>query len=505
MMLSENSLSDSVNILELFASPPTRLSYVQLKALKQKAPDDYKFMLSIKGLSFSEKVNTTLKKHLKSIRNSIENIHPLFLPTEFETITYFKSRGVDCGREAELVVGYLDGEQMDELYYREIGYKNDKKFTIKEAEKHKPLSTPLQNFWRSEDYDKYNEDAYYLRFIDWCDISDFDEIWINRVIEEYKQLAVLPVIPTETLGDLLFNHCRSDYSIKLLRDSIFNLLEEYESRILDDVESVIKVKTNEINYITIAIILFANCRLNTVKPKIIKKCISILKNSQNANGGWSINNKKKDSDVLTTAIVIHALVISKYPNFATVLNPSIEWIKHKQNVFGIWSSKMLSPRPLTVLILDAIDMAQGKTNVTFLYDKEPVKPKFKFVKKEAKGLLRNLEDDNYGINDYDSRIIEHNSFKRFKSEHVTYLRGDSFITAFEKLEIQTKLSYDEFFEITKPPSEWFQKHFINSFNSHCNNWKTGMFYYRCENKEYGMDREFIVDGETKKGFILLKK
>ena len=113
----------------------------------------------------------------------------------------------------------------------------------------------------------------------------------------------------------------------------------------------------------------------------------------------------------------------------------------------------------------------------------------KLKKQEAFILLRNLENDNYKLTDKDNRTINHNSFRKYRSEHVKRLVNGSFNRAIRALLDNRRLTYEDFTEITKPTSQWYRKKFIDSFFYHCTN-PNGQFYEQCKGKN--LSRNVIV-------------
>jgi hypothetical protein len=107
----------------------------------------------------------------------------------------------------------------------------------------------------------------------------------------------------------------------------------------------------------------------------------------------------------------------------------------------------------------------------------------KILRKEnAFKLLRRLESTNYMITENDKWIMNHKSFKIYRSEHVKKLVGGSFFRALRNLLENGRLSYDDFNDITKPASNWYRQKFIDSFFYHCTNPK-GQFYNYCQGKK----------------------
>ena len=116
-----------------------------------------------------------------------------------------------------------------------------------------------------------------------------------------------------------------------------------------------------------AMLIFACDRLGverSLPPFTYETATKLLIKSQKADGGWRCWEDDTKSDVESTAMIIHALAIHKPRGWATATKKAAKWLwtnQHKE--LGYWSDAG-SPDDvyLTVLVLDAIALAEGTTS-----------------------------------------------------------------------------------------------------------------------------------------------
>lgn len=130
------------------------------------------------------------------------------------------------------------------------------------------------------------------------------------------------------------------------------------------------------------------------------------------------------------------------------------------------------------------------------------KSKATLKSKDAFALLKNLEKENYVTTPEEVKIMDHPSFKRYRSEHIKRLVKDTFNSVFAELEKQTKMTHEKFFAITRPPAKWYKIRFIESFSFHCTN-PQGVYFEKCKGKKFKKDSIFRDNGNRRKGFYLI--
>jgi hypothetical protein len=84
-------------------------------------------------------------------------------------------------------------------------------------------------------------------------------------------------------------------------------------------------------------------------------------------GAWpDFSNKTGTLSVEVTAMVLHALKVADVPDWEHYASPAAQWLWDQQHQDGYWFERG-SPDPvwLTVLVLDAIELARGGSQLTF--------------------------------------------------------------------------------------------------------------------------------------------
>lgn len=139
----------------------------------------------------------------------------------------------------------------------------------------------------------------------------------------------------------------------------------------------------------------------------------------------------------------------------------------------------------------------------------PQKPKASEIKKEilkvkdAERLLEKLKGDNHQLTKEDKKIIKHGSFKIHRSKLINSLTAESFDEAFNQLNQYLVLTHEDFYNITKPPSQWYKKYFFNSFCSHCENSLRGKYYERLNGRKLNSKVKKVVAGKEQLVFTLI--
>ena len=157
---------------------------------------------------------------------------------------------------------------------------------------------------------------------------------------------------------------------------------------------------------------------------------------------------------------------------AETVNSSIGKMEVFLQEFSDWFIKMGFDIPIIDGDIDSDTEQTGKQVAT------------KLKQKDAFSLLKKLENNDYEITPADEEIINHDSFKRWRSDHIKKLVKNSFDSVFSELDTQGVLTHGKFFKITNPPSDWYKPRYIESFAFHCNSKKWGKYYEKCKNRKF---------------------
>jgi hypothetical protein len=237
----------------------------------------------------------------------------------------------------------------------------------------------LRNFWGFYDTQELSIDSTMLRTVEWCGITGFAPWW-NRLANEEQEAVLRGGVSGVQAVYRLFNLCRSDLAIKLMGQTLIRVLEACEipesrrdapwsffcQRNHKGKDRYLLLK----HYACAAMLAFSRLRLmaGTERPENVSTAVRTLLKFQMQSGGWPTWQNEHEADVETTAIAIHALTTAKPKGWKGSVQRAVEWLWSVQDPTGCWSEKG-SPDAvyLTVLVLDAIELAKGSSRITFKF------------------------------------------------------------------------------------------------------------------------------------------
>jgi hypothetical protein len=115
---------------------------------------------------------------------------------------------------------------------------------------------------------------------------------------------------------------------------------------------------------------FARMRLGLelVHHELLHSALVALLRSQDSTGGWHTWEDQRTLDVEATAIAVHALALIKPNGWERAVQRAAIWLWAAQYASGCWSDAGAPDDVyLTVLVLDAIQLATGGQKVTFKF------------------------------------------------------------------------------------------------------------------------------------------
>ena len=261
-----------------------------------------------------------------------------------EALVYLRSRNGDFrDRIRELRKHWVSAERQCLEWYRVAN------------PTHPPVSTAnletlpdtFENFWDGEDC---FTDASMLRAAQWCGINGFDPWW--RRIERRREALLILRGPVE-LPWWLFNMARSDLAIKM------PLMKQYLDAVIPreyDGSAVIPHWSA---------VVFAYYRLNSGSSTVITRMVDRLSEEQDSNGAWCTGLNDGEPSIESTAMALHAVALARQTGWAGAAKKSRDWLWCRQDSDGAWREGDTSPTYLTVLILDAINLADERNVLTF--------------------------------------------------------------------------------------------------------------------------------------------
>ena len=238
--------------------------------------------------------------------------------------------------------------------------------------KYSPLV--LYNFWAGGDaVQDLTIDSTMLRTAEWCGIGGFDEWW-HRLAEDLYRLTILGGIDdTVRLAFHLFSMCRSDYAIQLMPKALDRALDAIE--ISEDPQSPPWRRwvwsyspPRQVDSLSYAItIAFANARLRPQRgSQLVDQAVDTLLKLQGVEGAWRCWTDDTEPSVESTAMAVHALMLNKPKGWRLAVTTARDWLWSVQHRSGCWI-ELGTPDSvyLTVLALDAIELASDGARVTF--------------------------------------------------------------------------------------------------------------------------------------------
>jgi hypothetical protein len=231
----------------------------------------------------------------------------------------------------------------------------------------------LRDFWRRGQVSMFSIDATMFRAMEWCRIGGFDR-WFRRIAKNLENNVIRGEVDADWAIAYLFNMTRSTAALSMVEKALNRMLEMVEldrdgdfpwvlppSRPFSDAHPI-----EDLSYA--GALIFAAVRLRGLqfKSPLIDKAVELLLSRQTGDGFWPASFKKDQGSVETTAIAIHALAIVRPLGWDRQVKKAASWLLTKQNEGGYWREDT-SPDPtyLTVLVLDALELAEGRNEVTF--------------------------------------------------------------------------------------------------------------------------------------------
>lgn len=289
------------------------------------------FIETIKNLDPLDKAH----RWLEYIANNIEDYSNL------EALIYLKSRGFDC---SNIIQEIIDWWKRDSIEYRDS-----------------------YRFWSGSLETESFLDVSMLKVKEMLEIGGFDD-WFIDLEKEFCDIN-FDINPDGSYT--LFEICRSDYCINNMNVTLKSLLNKIIGFRVDKVpwifdNSHLCKKLINIAFISHLVFSYHRIMSNNQNNNLIDEACEILLKLQNAEGCWSTWENDNYQSIYTTAVAIHALCLYKPKGWKHSVLKARDWIINAQNQNGFWceASWPMSIH-LSVLVMDAIELASESSNVTF--------------------------------------------------------------------------------------------------------------------------------------------
>jgi hypothetical protein len=289
---------------------------------------------------------------------------------ELEALVYLASRGHVVDTEIKDVVQV---------------WKNAERRSIQEcAKKYGAAATDIErhsiyqlnDFWFS-DRGLHDAEATLLRVVEWCGIEGY-EPWWRRFAKESKENILLGGPEPRLLAIWLVDMCRSNYALRHMPEvlklafDVITLTSSYRQvpwtfghQIVVQGGQRDSVYDDDLEYA--AAVAWCATRISgNVDPSLVQAAVATLAKNQLPDGAWPSHTGSNAASIETTALAIHALHAHRNSRSDQMLSDAASWLLSTQDPAGYWSEETCrNPTYLTVLVLDALELANGSRSTTF--------------------------------------------------------------------------------------------------------------------------------------------
>ena len=282
---------------------------------------------------------------------------------DLEAVVYLLSRGNDCSsiiRKIQANWHEAENEAVQRFIHHDIA-DTELSRTIKEN----PTDF-VNRFWSFYDSQELSIDATMLRAAQWGNIQGYEKWW-RALDKDLREGAFSGGIHLFSL----FNFCRADYAVQNMSHTLrvsLNLIEALSPR------RQTPWWRNDGNLgcarHDAAALIFPHARVrpsNTAPGYVARAVDDLRKYFDHDRGAWAAFSGRPDKlSVEFTAMSLHALCAAGVNDWNQFAGPALAWLWSQQQDDGNWHEDA-APDPvwLTVLVLDAIEMASGGTKLTF--------------------------------------------------------------------------------------------------------------------------------------------
>ena len=236
----------------------------------------------------------------------------------------------------------------------------------------------LPNFWSGRDgSQELTIESTMLRTADLCQIGGYEQWW-QRLARDVRESVLRGGVETIPASIWLFNICRSEYALRLMSQTLETALQAIEIPEFNrgypwndlrpvKVDEKLSYKMDLILPVA-SIIVFANIilRPSLWDTPLVRKALDTILNEQTDAGSWHWWAEREAESVESTALAMHALALAKPTGWKHAVGQAYEWLWEVQNDEGFWSGGSGSDAVhLTVLVMDALELAAGGTATTF--------------------------------------------------------------------------------------------------------------------------------------------
>jgi hypothetical protein len=304
--------------------------------------------------------------------------------TDQEALVYLRSRGHDChDRVTRLITTWKTAEQQTLDEYNWGVVQHDLQTGVAKRTK-RSLNADVSNiadiprillrdFWDALALEDCSIEATMLRTVEWCEIRGFDQWWLRLVRDRQETLLRGGIEEPALAADWLFNILRSDYGIALMQRVIEGYLEyislagsnKQQPWILDNSDGSPSLERH-LPYASAIVFAYYRLTSSNRDAGLVHQALETICRYQDKSGAWPTLSSDGDGSVVSTAMALHALALAQPGGWTRQAALAQRWLWSVQEKDGSWIEPG-TPGPvyLTVLVLDAIALANGEKGVTF--------------------------------------------------------------------------------------------------------------------------------------------
>lgn len=305
-----------------------------------------------------------------------------------EAVVYLASRGFDVLRYTESIRENWKwrAKTAYEQRYDPAGGRRPPAARAEKLKLRQPIADPeieelsefeLPNFWMVPDGHEHIADAVMLRTAEACDLAEFAP-WFRRLERSHREVVLREGIEPVAASLSLFSLLRANRAVRDMGDVLKRLLESLELSENPNIDpwqvtSVVVTPTGRQHRLTPRIDYAATLSLAAIRlygdpnRSVSKRALNFLLSAQDpVTGAWRISPMWRAPSIETTAAVLHALCLAQPRGWRSAATRGSRWLWAQQRPDGYWAEDV-SPYPvyLTVLVLDALSLAEGSGLLTF--------------------------------------------------------------------------------------------------------------------------------------------
>jgi nucleoside phosphorylase len=334
-----------------------------------------------------KEISEECEKRFSQIMKGVEKAKLWLLPiaedasadSNVEAAVYFASRGlasVDpdvlkrrwhetiCQR---IIQGQPSASRLTEDIKTRAG---QKLISLSEAAELLNFLDTMPRFFYSRREEEEFIDATFFRGVEWFNLRGF-EPWVKSFGDEFSSFSLTEPM----LGSwLLFFLCRSDLLLKnVKRIGLEGLLWGLLNGQIERTKPWKQYSLGDkgliyFDYIPIAsaaVFAWERIKPSNLEKPVVDTAVQLLFGTQMLSGAWPIRSNETEGSIISTCFAIHALAVAKPQGWEQACNGAKDWLLKQQDDYGCWHIQGGPTVMLTVLALDSIDLADGKTDVTF--------------------------------------------------------------------------------------------------------------------------------------------